>query len=252
MFFKSTRAKILFVAVLAVAGLGAGCGGGGGGGGDPISQSWYNVYGSYCGSGMPRPGCNFYWNGDKIVDIEDPDFGYSLTYDLWGYYDSYGIYRFDFFWGWQSPTTNIIYDEFGRALNKKNSKGYDDIGDVAIQKESVIENVAQELSVKLELAYDKAYAFSKTLDDYNQKGRTGRTEKDMKDATYKAFNVNYDDARAALEELRNGNSKPAAVELKKAAAFWGKTPAEMYKSLSTLYSTELEGLKIDEKMLEGI
>src|SRR5579885_3429862 len=51
---------------------GGGGGGYGGGGGGPYYSAWYDVYGNYCGNTTPMPGCNFYSDGTKIQDYQDP------------------------------------------------------------------------------------------------------------------------------------------------------------------------------------
>lgn len=61
---KCWKTILLSACVAAIAGALGACGNN--------NNSWYTATGDVCGQGMPRPGCDFYSNGSRIVMYADP------------------------------------------------------------------------------------------------------------------------------------------------------------------------------------
>lgn len=237
--------SIGFTAVMIMA-LAVACGGGGGGGGsDPYLQPWYNVYGEYCGAGEPRPGCNFYSDGYKIIDVEDPYFSssYVLEYGYWDYYDSYGNFQTYLGWGWGSYT-QIIYDEYGRALNEiEEDSGRDIVSEAAEQADAVIEGAGKAFAESYALNEEKGIEIARTLNDWATltKYRTirARTEKDIADFSKRLYGVDMKDALAALESAKSG-SVGALVEINTdIAKHWGTSPETSETIMRKFYEKQL-------------
>jgi hypothetical protein len=243
------RMKVLaggLMALVSVAAVGCGGGGGGGGviigGGDPIVQAWYDVYGYRCGSGLPKPGCNFFADGAKIVDVEDPyfDTGYYLEKGTWYYVDSYGYERSYYGWAWLSDT-GILYDEFGYALNESNgSAGRDLIAKAAEQEEAMIQAVGKDFASKYALAEDKGVQIARTLSDWATLGKKrARTDADLADFTQRLYGISVEQAKTALESAKSGDLSALEGLNKEVASNWGTSPETSKEILKAWYKDEI-------------
>ncbi len=197
---------------------------------DPYYAGWYNVYGGQCGS--LGPGCNFYANGLKIIDIEDPYFSgsYFLEFDLWSYYDSYGFYSEYLGFAWISPS-GILYDSFGTALNEKKSEGRDHVGDVNEAAEKVIASAALNLSEKYTLSLETSKHVARTLNDYAIIGEDrARTQADVANTTQKLYGIDVSEVKVALAKAKEGDLAALDAAAEKGASNWGTTP-ETFKAI---------------------
>lgn len=252
--------SVLKKGVLSFAALGllttgiAGCGGGGSGGGgyysggvvifDPGYKAWYDVYGNACSTSAPRPGCNFYANGLKIIDIEDPYFysGFYLSYDNFYFYDSYGFPSLYRGWAWESPN-GIIYDDWGDALNNQDGKGRDFEADVAKAEKNVVMKAAQHFQAKYELTADTSMKVARILHDWAKIGKDrARTEKDIADFTQRLYGIDLNQVKNALAEVQKGEKKAFENLVDETATNWGTTPETMKEILKTWYGDQLDSI----------
>ena len=250
--------KLKFVqmtlAIAAIATLATGCGGGGhkshgghggGGGGpiivDPVYPAWYNVYGVYCASGDPQPGCNFYANGLKVIDLEDPYFvnSYVLQYDTWSYYDSYGYAQVYTGWVWNSPT-GIIYDEFGNALNNTDGQGRDFAGDVGKAERNVVAKAGEFFAAKYHLSSEVGVKVARALNDWANVGKKrARTEADIAAFTNRVYGVDFNKLTGALEEAMTGNKANLEAVIQDSAQNWSTTPETLKEILKDWYGNQI-------------
>lgn len=239
----------LLVAVGSAACHGGGRGGGGGGpiggGPDPYRQPWYDVYGYVCGYDTPRPGCNFYSDGYKIIDVEDPYFysSYNLRYDYWQYTDSYGYTDYYYGWGWVSPN-GILYDDWGYALNESGKeRGRDMMSDMAAAETQLVEKAADSLADRFALSGETSLKVARTLNDWASLGKKrGRTEKDVADFSQRLYGVSVEKAAAALISAKQGDLSGVESVNTEIAGHWN-TDAETSKEiLKTWYGKEMAEL----------
>jgi hypothetical protein len=213
------------------------------------SQPWYDVYGNYCGNGMPRPGCNFYANGMKIYDLEDPYYGpyNDISYAQWVYTDSYGFHRTYFGWAWLSPT-GILYDDYGRALNNDEEQGSRDlIADVAAQEREVVVNVGRDFAKKHALAESSGIHIARTLNDWAtlaKKQQRARTDEDVADFSRRLYGVSVEKAKSALAAAKNGDRSGIETVNSDIAAYWGTSPETSSTILKGWYKDQLTGLSL--------
>jgi hypothetical protein len=201
---------------------------------DPIGPAWYDVYGYHCGNGAPKPGCNFYSDGVKIADFEDPYFtgGYTLQYADWFYYDSYGYESYYTGWAWLS-TSGILYDDQGYALNESRENGGRDVlADVAELEQNMVQTAAKGLVAKHPaLSEAAAMDIASALNDWAKLGKKGgRTEADMKAFTKRLFNVDADAGSNAIDAAMAGDLSKVEAMNAQIAAHWG-TDAETSKEI---------------------
>ncbi len=216
-----------------------GCGGGGDKS-DPIYAGWYNVYGARCGS--LGPGCNYYSNGLQIIDVEDPYFNgdYFLEYDLWAYYDTYGVYSLYSGWAWISPT-GVLYDAYGNALNEKKSEGRDHVGDVAEVQEKVVAGAASDLAEKYGLSLDTGMHVARTLNDWAVIGQDrARTQSDIASVTQKLYGIDVSEVKVALEKAKEGDLAALDAAADKAASNWGTTPETFKEIQKTWFAKQVK------------
>jgi hypothetical protein len=215
-----------------------------GGGGSGYNQAWYDVYGSYCGSGNPTAGCNFYADGSKIRDIDDPDYGpHNIFYnDLWQYTDSYGYVRFYNGSAWLS-STGILYDAYGNALNETGGEpaSADVIAEVAAKEQQVAQLVGKMLAQKYALADDKGIMISQTLQDWATIGRDrSRTDADVADVSKRLYGIDANRAKGAIETaLATQSQKPLDDLNVDVAAHWGTSPEVSRQILKNWYKDEV-------------
>ncbi|MBC7692256.1 MAG: hypothetical protein H7222_10845 [Methylotenera sp.] len=225
----------------------SGCNGGGGGGSvtvvtqDPYAPAWYDMYGSSCGHGNPRPGCNYYSNGWKIIDSEDPYFTsqyYVLNYDTYyvnGYY--YTGYA------WTSPD-GVIYDEAGNALNATVSNSRDIIADVAAEETAVVESAGKAFAAKYQLDEKVGIQVARTLNDWATLSKDrSKTSADIEAFTQRLYGVDFNSVKTALTEAATGNNDAMKATVAQAAASWGTSPETMKEILNTWYKNQIPGLE---------
>lgn len=243
--------------VLSVVGL-AGCNNGGSRP-DPITYAWYGLYYDYtyddwflegCGTSAqgPRPGCNFYADGYKIMDYEDPYYysSYAMYYDYWYYTDSYGYDQMYTGWAWQSPN-GIIYDEWGYALNETGSEGGRDIiADAAEQEEALVSGTGKAFAEKYALSEEVGIRIARTLNEWARIGKKrGRTEADVREFTERLYGIDAETAMAALASAKTGDMTGLDKATDQIAQHWN-TDAETSRAiLKNWYGRQLEevGLK---------
>jgi hypothetical protein len=224
----------------------AACGGGGGGGGgyyDPGYGAWYDVYGHTCGY-SPRPGCNFYSDGVKIIDIEDPYFknAYFLQWDTWHYYDSYGFPETYTGWAWES-NNGILYDDFGDALNNTDGQGRDFAADVAQAEKNVVKTAGDYFAAKYGLDAATGQRVARVLKDWATIGKDrARTEKDIADFTQRLYGLDFNKVKNALAEAQKGDLKAIDGLVDEAATNWATTPETMKEILKTWYGNQINQL----------
>ncbi len=241
MFKKSLSAVMT---ALAAAVLVSACGGGGGGGVgggfiDPGYQAWYDVYGYRCGS-TPGPGCNFYANGFKIVDTEDPYFDryYALSFGTINYIDSYGDYETHIGWYWRSPS-GIYYDFYGDALNDDSGSSRDFAGEVAEQEQNVVKSAGEFFAAKYALDTATGIRVAKILHDYAELGKArARTEADIADFSKRLYGQDLNKVKGALAEAMKGDKSQINAVVQEAATNWSTTPETMKEILKVWYGKE--------------
>ena len=213
---------------------------------DPYYHAWYNVYGSYCGTGHPTAGCNFYSDGTKITASGDPYYngGNTVYYDLWTYSDSYGNASSYLGYAWLS-SSGILYDQFGNALNEQNSDDTASVMDVvaqAAEKEKMVsKEVGKALAQKYALAEDKGIAISKTLQDWAKLGKDrARTEADVSDFAKRIYGVDPVKAKTALlKAVATKDQSPVEEMNIDVAAYWGTSPEVSKQILKNWYKEEV-------------
>jgi hypothetical protein len=230
--------------VLSISALLSGCGGGGSSSYDPYYTAWYDVYGYVCGHGAPSPGCNFYSNGLKIIDIEDPYFrnNYYLQADNWFYYDSYGVLRNYVGWAWKSPN-GILYNDFGTALNNTDGQGRDFSADVAQQEQNVVKSAGEFFAAKYGLDNDTALKAARVLKDWAYLGKDrARTEQDIADFTQRLYGLDFNKVKGALAEAQKGNKAGLQELVNETATNWSSTPETVTAILKTWYGSQMNQL----------
>jgi hypothetical protein len=216
---------------------------------NPYQNGWYDVYGRYCSSGYPTAGCNFYYNGSKIMAQQDPYYyGYNnVYYDYWTYTDSYGYYRSFIGYAWLSGT-GILYDQYGYALNELSSAepSADVIAEASAKEKEVAIQVGKAYAQKHALAEDKGILISQTLQAWAVLGRDrARNEADVELTAKKLFGLDSKKAKLAVDQaILTGSKKPLEELNADIAAYWGTTPETSKEILKQWYSDELSAFGI--------
>ncbi len=218
------------------------------GGGTIYYGGWYDVYGSYCGTTL-RPGCNFYSDGSKIIDIEDPYYsaGNTIYYGLWTYNDSFGYPQAYTGWGWQS-SNGIIYDQYGYALNEEGASETRELTAEVAQKEEDTAKAAGKLfSEKYALSEDVGVHIAKTLSDWatlSRRANRARTEADIADFSKRLYGVSLEQTTVALETAKKGDASALVSLNSDVAQFWGTDAQTSAKILKNWYRAELNELNV--------
>ncbi len=233
--------KLMIGAAALFAGAGVTACGSGGVYIDPYYGAWYDVYGNYCFSGYPAPGCNFFSNGTKADYWDDP-YSASLEYNTWEYWDSWGNYRI--FSGWGRLTyLGILYDEYGYALNEEDSAndGRDLMADAANLETAKVKEAAAGLSANYALAESSSVKIASTLNDWATLGKKhARTEADVKAFSEKLFGVNADAVKAGLDEVKATRDLGALNSLnQQVASSWNTDPETSKEILMSWYKKDL-------------
>lgn len=217
---------------------------------DPYYSGWYDVYGNYCSSGYPYPGCNFYANGSKIDMYSDPYYYGSVyfQYDYWSYTDSWGYWRSYWGYAWLSPT-GILYDTWGRALNELGEAtevSADVIAQAAAAENQTVERAGKAFAQNYALNEDAGIRISKTLQDWAKLGKDrARTEQDVEDFSSRLFGLSAPKAKAALAKAVQSGSSASLNEITvDVAAHWGTTPETSKAILKKWYQHELNKLGV--------
>jgi hypothetical protein len=206
---------------------------------DAVSQAWYDVYGSECGSN-PRPGCNFYSNGDKISYEEDSYYGsLDLIYGRYVYTDSYGYSQTYYGWVRSSPD-GILYDEYGYALNSNESHGRDVVTNAAAARKAVVRGAAQRLQAKYGLSANTSMNIATSLNDWAMIGKTRkRTDADVAAFTKRLYGLKVSELNAAMSAHAAGNDSLANQAISKAAKNWSTSPDTMKRILKDWYKQQI-------------
>jgi hypothetical protein len=188
--------------------------------------SWYDVFGNKCAEGRPSPGCNFYANGSKIRDWEDPYFN-AMTHTLmfnnnYIYRDSFQNMKTYSGWLWISPS-GIAYDDFGFALNKSSqTESFDVVANAAEQESQLIQEAAQDLSDRHGLPLDRSIIVATSLKKMENKvSKTNVfTEEDSREYFASAYGISYESALSALTKARDGDLKELHERNGEVAKYW--------------------------------
>jgi hypothetical protein len=217
--------------------------------GPTYQQAWYDVFGNVCGRGDPRPGCNFYADGSKIQDYEDPYYASNAYYyGVYDYYDSFGYYSTYVGWAWMSPT-GIVYDEYGRALNESGSEGdsRDLIADAAGAEQKKIEEAGKEFASRYALSETTGIRIARTLTDWatlSKRQNRARTAEDVADFSKRLFGVSLGAAQKALDAAKTGNKAPVEAMNSDVARHWGTDPETSSKILKTWFRDQAQGASL--------
>jgi len=231
--------------------------------GGESGDSWYNVYGEYCG-GSPGPGCNFYGNYHRITAQEDPYYVatgyYTDTENMTGWVDAsqwiYGTFTFTDAFGypvtytgevWESPN-GILYDYSGYALNDTESgESRDLIADVAEAENQVVNIVGTRFAQKYSLSEEKGIQIAKTLNEYatlSKKQKRARTDKDVADFSMRLYGVSADKVRKAIEDAKKGSPDQLEALNSDVAVHWGTSPETSKVILKSWYKNQLSELHV--------
>ena len=218
-----------------------GCGGGGGGGAvyDPYYHAWYDVYGVYCYSGYPAPGCNFFANGIKAAYSNDPQTA-PLNFGTFAYVDSYGYNQY--FTGWARLTgSGLLYDENGYALNEDGqTEGRDLMGDVATTEKSKVAEVGKGLADKHALSEITGIKIAESLNDWATLGKKhGRTQRDIEDFSSRLFGVTAEQVKPALVAASHGDASGLEAINNDVATNWSTTPEVSKEILTGWFQSEV-------------
>jgi hypothetical protein len=228
-------------------GSGGNSGGGGGTGGGTVDinvNAWFDVFGNGCATATsgPRPGCNYYWYSGqlvKIMDVEDPYFDayyYNLVYDYYTYSLNGVVYEFTG-WAWISQT-GIIYDEYGNALNQRQGRGRDIVGDVANVEIDFITEAGKEFAARYSLSEEKGIQVAHSLNEWAKLGKErAKTDADLAEFSTKLYGIDYVKVKAALEEAIKGNESAMKETVAEAAKSWGTSEENMKGVLKAWYGS---------------
>ncbi|OQW49386.1 MAG: hypothetical protein A4S09_11910 [Proteobacteria bacterium SG_bin7] len=224
----------------------------GGGGGDVVVvdtyySGWYDVYGARCGS--LGPGCNYYANGLKIIDIEDPYFSssYLLEFGVWDYFDTYGVPATYTGWAWLSPT-NVLYDDFGNALNEEKSEGRNVVGDVAAKELKVVNAAAKDVSAKFGLSQSASQSVAKLLNTWAVIGKDrARTANDVADFTERLYGIDVATIKVALSQAQQGEMSGLESAASEIADRWDTTPSMVIDMQKRWFAPHLKSYGVNVK-----
>lgn len=202
---------------------------------------WYNTYGNQCGS--LRPGCNYWSDGLKIVDVEDPY-----------YYSSYSWNQYySFYYGqtvWESPS-GLIYNQWGNCLNKAGQANVqrDLISVVSDAEQLTIQGAASDLAKKYSLSAETSMKVARTFNDWAKLGFTrgtkGRTAADLADFTKRLYGVDIKKVGNAMMSATLGDNTALNSTINEVASNWNTNPETMKEILKDFHSKQLEAAGIE-------
>lgn len=234
-----------------------GCSVGVSGGGYVYHQPWYDVWGDVCGYDNPAPGCNFYSDGYKIVDYEDPYYSSAYyDYGIYDYYNSFGELRTYVGLAWLSPN-GILYDDYGNALNskdgkmanKKQSSGRNLYAAVAKEEAELTKTAAMRFAAKYSKPGDSeatkqalvaaGMRVAKTLKEFDNIAKVrNRTTKDVLAYAEKALGVKGEVITKALASAEKGDLSGIVAANEEVAKSWHLSPSRTKEVLKTWFSKE--------------
>ncbi len=211
-------------------------------------QAWYDVFGNKCAEGRPSPGCNFYANGLKIRDFEDPYFSssYSLIFNSnLPYRDSFGVSRTYSGFAWVSRT-GIIYDDFGFALNKASqSESFDTVANVSEQDQQLVQEAAADLADRHGLPLDVASNIATSLDKIARDTlkQNSFTEENQQEYVAKIYGVNFQSAVSALAKAKDSGELTDLQKMNENVARYWKVNKETSEAvLKNWHQPQLQDL----------
>jgi hypothetical protein len=197
---------------------------------DPYYGAWFDLFGNVCGY-SPRPGCDYYSNGLKIMVYEDP------YYYLWMQDPTagYGL--------WYSPS-GIIYDSFGYAINADrswNETSIDVITNAAEAGDRTLKTASEKFASEYGLSTSSALEVARTLNQWATLGKSrSRTEADIADFSEKLFGIKPDRIADAIQASQDNHTLKPLLDLNdEVAAHWGTTPETSKMILLKWYRGEL-------------
>jgi hypothetical protein len=206
------------------------------------NRPWYDVYGNLCGNGVPGPGCDFYGDGNKIKDVQDPFYSNhnALSFSAWTYTDVYGYKQTYIGFAWQSPD-GILYDDSGNALNTMSeSNGHDLLGDAAAVEDQIVNQAGRDLASRYALADEKGVQIARTLNEWAVLGKTrARTDEALASFTQKLYGVSVTEIQSALAQAQSGDRSAAVQVNSRVAVYWGTNPETSSAILKSWFADEL-------------
>lgn len=174
------------------------------------------------GTGIPLPGCNYFADGYKIVDTEDPAFysSWNLTFNTWVYTDVYGNPGQLFIgWGWVSPTTGILYDEFGYAVNSKEKQGRDSQTAKAAGAKDISRKAGVAFAEKWGLEEQAGIAMADDLRKWAEWSKTRkRDEAALNSFTTEFTGSSNNEIKGMIDSYLKGDSSPVMTGIDNVAA----------------------------------
>lgn len=204
-------------------------------------NGWYNVYGNQCGN--LRPGCNYWYDGLKIVDVEDPY--YNSAYSWNQYYSWYYGQTV-----WESPS-GLIYDAYGNCLNKAGQANVqrDLISVVSDAEQKTIQDAANDLAKKYSLSAETSLKVARTFNDWAKLGFTrgtkGRTAADLADFTKRLYGVDMNKVGNAMTSAALGDNSSLNSTINEVASNWNTSPETMKEILKNFHGKQLEAAGIE-------
>ena len=218
----------------------AGCGGSVNN--DPYYHAWYDVYGSYCYTGYPNAGCNYYndtyyyYSGNSYYSS-----GYVLSYyDNYGYQNSYGYTQYYSGYGWHS-SSGTFYDEYGYSLNEAGqTEGRDLMADVAVKEKAKIIEAGKGLAAQHALSEVTGIEIATTLNSWATLGKNhGRTQADIADFSNRLFGISVEQVKPALAAAQQGDLNGLNSLNNDVATHWDTTPETSKEILMSWYKQEI-------------
>jgi hypothetical protein len=213
----------------------------------PYDQPWFDVFKHSCQRADPTPGCNFYAEGIKIHDLNDPSYNRtrdqrSYEYGFWSFRDSSGLLATYDGWAWLSPK-GVLYDELGRALTEHSDAFSDDKMDQASDQEAQIIQIAGEsFAERFTLQSSRGVQIAQTLNAWatltrDRKSRT-RTEQDVAEFSQRLFGIDVAQAKVALTLAEQGNLSQARELNAQIAKHWETSSATSARILMAWYKSK--------------
>lgn len=207
---------------------------------DPGYSGWYNVYGNACGN--LRPGCNYWADGLKIVDYEDP------YYNGGYYWDSY----YSWYYGeyvWESPS-GLIYNQWGNCLNKASAPkiNRDLLATVSASEEKTVQAAAKAFASKYSLSQETSLKVARSFNDWAKlgflRGTKGRTDSDVADFTKRLYGVEFKKVTSALMSASMGDKAELNNVIKEVAGNWNTSAETMREIVQNFHGHQLESAGI--------
>lgn len=212
-------------------------------GGDPGYSGWYNVYGSACGT--LAPGCNYWSDGLKIIDLEDPYYNSPYAWD--SYYDYYYAQ-----YVWLSPS-GLVFDAWGNCLNRAGMRNLnrDLITVVSDEEEKTIQTAASNFAEKYSLSAETSLKVARSFNDWAKlgfkRGMKGRTASDVADFTKRLYGVDIKKVSSAILSASTGDNAEMNSTINEVASNWNTSPETMREILQDFHGSQLGANGIEIK-----